>query len=119
MFNLNIKVGRLTRDPEHHESVGQNNVPLTKFSIAVDKDIGEGTDFFNVVTWRRLAEVCAEHLTKGQLVLVVGRDQISTWDKDDGTKGYSHEIVAERVKFLSPKSSKKSTGQSAQTDVPF
>jgi single-strand DNA-binding protein len=53
-----------------------------------------------VVTWNKLAEICAQYLQKGRLVYVEGRMQTRSWDGDDGVKRYMTELVAENVKFL-------------------
>lgn len=84
-----------------------NGVAVTTFNVATnetwtDKD-GEKrdrTEWFSVVTWNRLAEVCAEYVTKGKQVYVEGRLQTRSWDGQDGTKRYRTEVVAETVRFL-------------------
>ena len=79
MANLNriILIGRLTADPEARFTV--DGTPMTKFNLAVNRFQKEGApqaaDFINVVSWRRLAEICGQYLKKGRLVLVEGRIQ--------------------------------------------
>ncbi len=119
MANFTVKTGRLTADPEFLPEVGVNKTPLCKFSIAVDRDFGEGTDFFDIITWRKLAELCSDHLGKGRKVLVVGRDQHRTYDKKDGTKGFAHEIIADKVEFLDWPKDKQPQGTNTKKDVPF
>ena len=78
------------------------------FSIAVDrnyapKDGERQTDFINIVVWRQLAENCANFLAKGKLAAVDGRLQIRSYEGQDGQKRTMAEVVAENVRFLSPK----------------
>lgn len=115
MANLNriILVGRLTADPEARATV--DGLPTTKFRLAVNRPVaggGTGTDFIDIVTWRRLAEVCGEYLKKGQLVLVEGRIQNRSFEDQMGQRRWVTEVVArnmtmlERSEVRSPKSEK-------------
>lgn len=100
-------IGNLTRDPEMRSTT--TGVPVCNFSIAVNrrfKDAQTGkqeTDFFNIVAWRQLAELCGKFLMKGKKVAVVGSIQTSTYeDKTTGKKCTSWNIVADEVEFLTP-----------------
>ena len=62
------------------------------------------SDFFDVVAWRSLAELCGKYLAKGRRVAVVGELQTRSYDAKDGTKRYVTEIIADEVEFLSPRS---------------
>src|SRR5690554_2020228 len=58
------------------------------------------TDFFSIVTWRKLAEVCAHNLGKGRLVAVEGRLQSRSFTARDGSTRWATEVVADSVRFL-------------------
>lgn len=105
-MNLNkaILVGNLTRDPELRSL--PSGVKVTSFSLATNrvwKDKNgakqEDTQFHNIVVFAQQAEIVAQYLKKGQMVLVEGRIQNRSWDAPDGTKKYRSEIVADRVQF--------------------
>jgi single-strand DNA-binding protein len=103
VLNRVVLIGRLTRDPELRYT--PNGVAVTTFSLAVDRPFtnqqGErGTDFINIVTWRGLAENCANYLKKGRLAAVDGRLQIRNYENNEGRKVYVTEIVADNVRFL-------------------
>lgn len=105
-MNKAILIGNLTRDPELRTT--QSGVSACSFSIAVNRRFknqsGEQvTDFFNIVTWRRTAELCSQYLTKGRKVCVTGEIQNRSYDAKDGTKRYVTEIIADEVEFLSPR----------------
>lgn len=103
-MNKVILIGNLTKDPE--TKVTSNDIPVTTFSIAVTRRSNkENTDFFNIVTWRGLAENCGRFLAKGRKVAVIGELQTRTYEGNDGNKRYVTEIVAEEVEFLTPKTS--------------
>lgn len=98
-------IGNLTRDPEAKTTTQGANV--TTFSVATNMrwttqggEKKESTEYHNVVTWRRLAEICAQYLTKGSKVYVEGRLQTRSWDDAQGQKHWRTEIVADNVIML-------------------
>ena len=96
-------VGRLTRDPDLR--VTEAGVPRAWFVLAVArpfaaKDGERDADFISIVSWRQLATVVGEHLTKGRLVGVTGRLQVSTLDDGNGNRRSSAEVVADQIVFL-------------------
>jgi single-strand DNA-binding protein len=60
----------------------------------------EETDWFDVVTWDKLAELCSQFLQKGRQAYVEGRLQTRSWEGQDGQKRYKTEVVAQTVLFL-------------------
>ncbi len=99
MLNKVILIGRLTRDPELRYTPTTGAAVVT-FSLAVDRPgKDKGADFINVKVWEKQAEACAQYLSKGRLVAVVGRLEIRPYEKD-GQKRTFTEVVAEQVKFL-------------------
>lgn len=102
MLNRIILIGRLVADPQLRYT--QNGIAVGNFRIAVDRPYsnqqGEReTDFIDIVTWRRLAEVCANNLGKGRLVGVEGRLQVREYDYE-GQRRRVAEVVADNVQFL-------------------
>jgi single-strand DNA-binding protein len=59
--------------------------------------------YHNIIAWRGLAEIAAEHLSKGRLVYVGGRLHSRTWTAPDGTSRFALEIIADDIQFLTPK----------------
>lgn len=96
-------VGRLTRDPDNR--ITDAGVPRAWFVLAVSrpftaKDGDRDADFISIVCWRQLATVVGEHLTKGRLVGITGRLQVSALDDGNGNRRTSAEVVADQVVFL-------------------
>lgn len=103
MLNKWIGIGRLTRDPELRYT--PSGVAVCTFTLAVDRpftnqDGDREADFINIVTWRSLAENCANYLRKGRLTAVEGRLQIRNYENSEGRRVYVSEIVADNVRFL-------------------
>ena len=83
-MNKVFLIGRLTRDPELRYT--GSNIATTRFTLAVNRPFqsqnGEqGTDFINVVVWRKQAENVKKYCTKGSLVAVEGRIQTGSYEK--------------------------------------
>ena len=98
-------IGNLTRDPEMRSTT--SGVSVCNFSIAVNrkfKDANgkEQTDFFNVVAWRQLGELCGKFLMKGKKVAIVGSIQTRAYEAQDGSKRMAWDIVADEIEFLTP-----------------
>lgn len=105
MNNLNsvLLEGNLTRDPELRYTA--KGTAVCRFSIACNRSYKqedrrqEEVSFFDVTTWSRLAEICAEYLVKGRGVRVVGRLKQDRWEDDNGQRRFRVEIIAEHVEF--------------------
>lgn len=106
-------IGNLTRDPEI--STTTSGISVCRMSIAVSRRFanaegGRDTDFFNVTAWRGTADNCAKFLKKGNKIAVSGSIQTRNYEKADGTKGFSVDIVADEVEFLSSRNDGTSEG---------
>lgn len=119
MFNKIILIGNLTKDPELRYT--PQGTAVASFRIAVNSKIkqhGELKDdvlFIGVVVFGKQAESAGQYLSKGKSVLVEGRLQERSWDKD-GQKHSKMEVVASSIRFLSrktPGSSEEAGGESA------
>ncbi|MDA1010179.1 MAG: single-stranded DNA-binding protein [Chloroflexi bacterium] len=105
MLNKCMVIGHLGADPEMRYTA--NGSAVTTFRVATSRNFTDGsgerreeTEWFRVVTWNRLAETCAQYLTKGRLVYVEGRLQTRQWDDQQGQRRYTTELIAETVRFL-------------------
>ncbi|MDD5476034.1 MAG: single-stranded DNA-binding protein [Syntrophales bacterium] len=108
MVNKVILVGRLGADPEIRYT--QDGAMVTNLNIATNEqwrdkegEKQQRTEWHRVVTFRRLAEICGNYLSKGSLVYVEGRMQTRSWDDKDGNKRYTTEVVATSMQMLERK----------------
>lgn len=104
-LNKVLIIGRLGRDPEMRYT--PSGRPVTTFTVATTRswNTSEGgrrteTEWFNVVAWSNLAEICKQHLAKGLLVYIEGRLQTRHWEDPEGNKHSSTEIVANEMILL-------------------
>lgn len=123
MLNKVTLIGRLGKDPEVKSL--QTGQTVAKFSLATsekwrDKDgkFQERTEWHNVVVWGKLAEICAQNLTKGRTAFVEGKIQTRSWD-DKGSKKYVTEIVAEKVIFMDDQKQSGGDFSAPSNDDPF
>lgn len=105
MYQKTIVVGHLGRDPEMRYT--QSGVPVTSFSVATTRrwssasgEQQEKTTWFRVTCWRKLAELTAQYLKKGRLVLVEGDIEASAFTDREGNARASLELTATNIKFL-------------------
>ena len=104
-LNKAMVIGNVGKDPEMRYTA--NGKAVTTFSIAVNRNFQgndgerrEETDWFDIVTWDKLAELCSQYLQKGRQAYVEGRLHTRSWEGQDGVKRYKTEIVAQTVLFL-------------------
>lgn len=120
-LNKVMLIGRLGRNPEmRYTPTGK---PVTSFSIATnrawvtaDGERREATEWFNVVAWRELAEICHKYLSKGSKVYIEGRLQTRGWETPDGQKHYRTEVVADEMIMLDPRPDDNQASQGQQSD---
>lgn len=105
MLNKVMLIGRLGRDPELRYS--QSGAPVCTLNMATDESYTdrEGNkvdkaEWHRVVVFQRVAENCAQFLSKGSLVFVEGSLQTRKWQDQQGQERYTTEIKAQRVQFL-------------------
>lgn len=104
-LNKVMLIGRLGRDPEMRYT--PSGRPVTTFSLASSRtwNTSDGerkteTEWFNIVTWGSLAEICKQFLTKGQQVYIEGRLQTRNWEDSEGQKHSATEVVANEMIIL-------------------
>ena len=126
-LNKVMIIGNLGRDTEMRYT--PSGRPVTTFSIATNRswNTSDGerrkeTEWFNVVAWGSLAEICNQYLTKGQQVYIEGRLQTRRWEDSEGQKHSSTEIIANEMIMLGERRDGKPGDQdeaNENEDFPF
>jgi len=139
MSNVNkiILVGTVTEKPETRFGM-ENNSSVARFTLSVERPARtDGTtenDFIPVVTFGKNADFTAEKIEKGALILVDGRIQVRTVEKD-GQREWITEVIAASLKPLTqnsgsafaapstmpsePAAQNPFTAETTEDDVPF
>jgi single-strand DNA-binding protein len=96
---------------------------VCNFSIATnrwyrqDEEPKHEVSYLDVETWARLAERCADELTKGRGVRVVGRLRQDRWKDPEGANRSRVKIVAEHVEFRPPRKESADTEEAQEETV--
>lgn len=108
-LNKVMVIGNMGRDPEMRYT--PSGKPVTSFSLASSRswkapngERREETEWFNVVAWGGLAEICNDKLFKSQQVYVEGRLQTRSWEDENGQRHFRTEVVASDMIILGPRS---------------
>jgi single-strand DNA-binding protein len=120
-LNKVMIIGHLGRDPEMRYT--PSGRPVTTFSMAVsrtwntvDGERHSETEWFNIVAWGNLAEICKQYLYKGQQVYIEGRLQTRHWEDKEGQKRTSVEVVANEMMMLGERRDKNETEESQSNE---
>ncbi len=112
-LNKVMIIGHLGREPEMRYT--PSGRPVTTFSVATSRswNTSDGerrthTEWFNVVAWGSLAEICNQYLNKGQQVYIEGRLQTRRWDDDNGNRRSIVEVVAKEMIMLGDRKKNRS-----------
>ena len=110
-MNKCILIGRLTRDCDTRYTTGNNQMAISRFTLAVDRAIkkeGEAdADFISCIAFGKTAEFCEKYLAKGTKIALEGRWQTGSYTNKDGVKVYTNDCVVERMEFAESKKSEK------------
>lgn len=102
-------IGRLTAKPELRYT--SSNIAYSRFILAVNRpkkeDGTQDTDFISCVAWKSTADTICKYLNKGSLVGLEGRIQTGSYDREDGTKVYTTDVLVSRIHFLESKVEKR------------
>ena len=123
MLNKIMLIGNLGKDPELQ--VTSDGTPFARFSLAVNRSYKsnsgekvEETEWFNIVTWRQLAEICERYLHKGSKVYIEGRLSQRKYTDREGIQRTAVDVIATDMKMLSPKPASGSV-EEAENHDPF
>lgn len=112
MNSVNL-TGRLTRDPDVRYA--NNGTTIARFTLAVNRkfksESGPDADFPSVVVFGKSAEFVEKYFHKGMKMEVSGRLQTGSYTKEDGTKVYTTDVVAESVEFGESKNASESNNE--------
>lgn len=113
-LNKVMIIGHLGKDPEMRYTPSGRAV--TTFNVAVSRSWNSSdgqrrseTEWFKVVSWGNLAEICNKYLTKGQQVYIEGRLQTRSWEDKEGNSRKSVEVVANEMTMLGDRRDKSSS----------
>jgi single-strand DNA-binding protein len=121
-LNKVMIIGNLGKEPELRYT--PSGRPVTTFSVAVSRtwkgtngEHRSETEWFKIVAWGKLAEICKEYLNKGQQVYIEGRLQTRRWEDKEGQQRTTAEVVANEMTMLGDRRD-KDQDNSAPVEMP-
>ena len=121
-LNKVMIIGNLGKEPELRYT--PSGRPVTTFSVAVSRSWkssnGEHrseTEWFKIVAWGKLAEICKEYLHKGQQVYIEGRLQTRQWEDKEGQQRTTVELVANEMTMLGERREKSQSEDNSAEDA--
>lgn len=118
-LNKVMVIGQLGRDPEMRYT--PSGRPVTTFNLASTRSWNSSdgerhteTEWFNIVAWGSLAEICKQYLSKDMQVYIEGRLQTRSWEDANGNRRSSTEVVAKEMIVLGEQ---KETTEDEVSDV--
>lgn len=116
-MNNVILMGRLIKDADIRQSQGENPVVVARYTLAVDrKGKDAGADFINMVSFGKTAEFIEKYVHKGTKIVIKGRIQTGSYEKDR-KKVYTTDVIAEEVEFAESKKSESPKDDGFVSDV--
>ncbi len=125
MLNKILLIGNLGKDPEL--SYTGEGIPVAKLSLAVNRryktstgENKEETEWFNIVAWRQLAEICGKYLHKGSKVYIEGRLTQRKYTDRDGVQRIAVDVIASEMQMLDSKQAQAATAETVgESGDPF
>lgn len=106
-MNKVILMGRLAREPEVRYSQGTEPLAIARYTLAVNRRY-----FINCVAFGKTGEFAEKYFKKGQMVSVVGRLQVRSWEDNEGKKRWSTDVIVEEQYFAEGKHDSEKNGGS-------
>lgn len=118
-LNKVLIIGHLGRDPEMRYT--PSGKAVTSFSVAVSRSWvtveghhRDAVEWFNVVAWGSLAEICKKQLSKGSRVYVEGYLQTRSWEGENNQRCFRTELVANEMIILDPREGTETFADSSE-----
>lgn len=128
-MNTHTIHGRLVRDPELTPRKNSEGSDRVNFTVAVDRRIGDETDYIDCVAFGRRAEVIDKFFSKGKEIIVAGEGHLNSYTDKEGIKRKSYSIFVQDFDFCGSKNEGAKTQtepkeapdtmEKAEGDIPF
>ena len=121
-MNKAILMGRLVRDVETRYTQGHDQMCISRYTLAVDrnrraKEGEQSADFIPCVAFGKAGEFAEKYFRKGMKVCVSGHIQTGSYTNKDGAKVYTTEIMIETQEFAESKSSESESSNNPTTST--
>lgn len=112
-------LGRIVKDPDVRYSQGDNPLAVARYTLAVNRRFkrqGEqDVDFISCIAFGKNGEFAEKYLKKGQMIGIIGRLQVRSWDDQNGNKRWSTDVVVEEQYFSGSRNEEKKQEKDAES----
>ena len=119
-MNKVVLMGRLTKDPEVRYSQGTNPTAVARYTLAVtrrfQKEGQPEADFITCVAFGKSAEFAEKYLKKGMKIVISGRIQTGSYERQDGTKVYTTDVIVDEQDFCESKKTQENPSNYANNN---
>lgn len=117
MINNVVLTGRITRNLELKQT--NNNNSSLNITLAVERNFKDQngqkqTDFISCKVFGKRAETIAQYCQKGDLISITGSIQTGSYQKQDGTKVYTTDVMVNEFSFLAKSQQSNQNNQANQ-----
>lgn len=106
-MNRVVLIGRLCRDPETRYSQGENQIAISRYTLAIDRPKRDGeeqaADFISCVAMGKAGEFAEKYLRKGTKIAVEGSIRTGSYTNKDGQKVYTTDVLVSQHEFCESK----------------
>lgn len=117
-MNKVVIMGRLTKDPVIRLPEYQDGTTVARYTLAVDRRRSrqqeQSADFISCVAFGKAAERVQKYLHKGTKICISGRIQTGSYTKQDGTKVYTTDVIAEEQEFAESKAASQNCASATE-----
>lgn len=121
-MNKVVLIGRLVADPEIRYTTGDQPLAVASYRLAVDrrgkKDGQQTADFISIKAFGKGGEFAEKYLHKGMKIALSGHIQTGSYTKQDGTKVYTTDVVAEDQEFCESRQANDTAQNTAPKEPP-
>lgn len=121
-MNKVILMGRLAKEPEVRYSQGAEPLAIARYTLAVNRRFKRqgdpDADFINCVAFGKAGEFAEKYFKKGQLVSVVCRLQVRSWEDNEGKKRWSTDVIVEEQYFAESKAAEQGRKPASEQSRP-
>lgn len=99
-MNICVITGRIVKDVDIKTTNGAEPLTIARFTVAVNRIKKGEADFLPCVAFGKTAEILGKYCSKGSQVGVTGHIQTGSYQKQDGTKVYTTDVIVDKLDLL-------------------
>ncbi len=96
-MNIFCGIGRLTKNPDIRVTQGEEPMTIARFTLAINRIKKDEADYISCVAFKKTADIIEKYCQQGSQVGVTGHIQTGSYQKQDGTKVYTTDVIVDKL----------------------